>query len=117
MSLGQRISSLRQVLKLTQKELAEKINISPSSIGMFEQNRRSPDSELLNKFADFFNVSVDYLLGRSDIKNSSNLKTETKAYHNLDVDGLPDEAIKQVEDYIEFVKQKYNPDGSLKKKV
>lgn len=115
MSLGQRISSLRQELKLTQKELAEKFNISSSSIGMFEQNRRSPDSELLNKFADFFDVSVDYLLGRSDSKHSSKLETETKAYHNLDVDGLPDEAIKQVEDYIEFVKLKYNPDGSLKK--
>ncbi len=115
MSIGQRISSLRQELKLTQKELAEKFNISSSSIGMFEQNRRSPDSELLNRFADFFNVSVDYLLGRTDIKNSNDSKTETKAYHNLDVSGLPDEAIEQVEDYISYVKQKYNPDGSIKK--
>lgn len=113
MSLGQRISSLRQELKLTQKELAKKFNISPSSIGMFEQNRRSPDSELLNRFADFFNVSVDYLLCRTNIRKLE--KNETKAFHNLDVDGLPDEAIKQVEDYIEFVKQKYNADGSLKK--
>lgn len=114
MSLGQRISLLRQELKLTQKELAEKFNISSSSIGMFEQNRRSPDSELLNRFADFFNVSVDYLLCRTNIRKLE--KIETKAFHNLDINGLPDEAIKQVEDYIEFVKQKYNPDGSTKKK-
>ncbi len=113
MSLGQRISSLRQELKLTQKELAEKFNISPSSIGMFEQNRRSPDSELLNRFADFFNVSVDYLLCRTN--NRKLEKNKTKASHILDVDGLPEEAIKQVEDYIEFVKQKYNTDERLKK--
>ncbi len=115
MTFGQRLTNLRQELKLTQKELAEKFNISPSSIGMFEQNRRSPDTELLNQFANFFVVSVDYLLGRTDIRNLSQSKVETKAYHNLDIAGLPDEAIKQVEDYIEFVKQKYNPDGSLKK--
>ncbi len=115
MTFGQRLTNLRQELKLTQKELAEKFNISPSSIGMFEQNRRSPDTELLNQFANFFRVSVDYLLGRTEIRDLSESKVETRAYHNLDVSGLPEEAIKQVEDYIEFVKQKYNPDGTLKK--
>lgn len=113
MSLGQRISSLRQELKLTQKELAGKFNISPSSIGMFEQNRRSPDSELLNRFADFFNVSVDYLLCRTNIRKLQ--EKETKTFHNLDINGLPDEAIKQIEDYIEFVRQKYDSDGKLEK--
>ncbi|KAB3529197.1 XRE family transcriptional regulator, partial [Alkaliphilus pronyensis] len=40
----------------------------------------------------------------------------TKAYHNLDKSGLSEEDIEKVEEYIEFLKQKYDPDGSLKGK-
>jgi hypothetical protein len=47
---------------------------------------------------------------------NAEVKTITKAYHNLDTAGLSEEDIKKAEDYIEFLKQKYNPDGTLREK-
>ena len=67
--LGTRIKLLREELGLKQEELAKKLAVSPSAIGMYERNLREPNNELILKFANFFNVSVDYLLGKSDIRN------------------------------------------------
>ena len=64
-----RIVSLRNEKKITQSQLAEELNISPSAIGMYEQGRRKPSYELLEEICDYFNVDMDYLMGRSDIKN------------------------------------------------
>lgn len=57
---------LRTSSRLTQAELAEKIGISRSTIGMYETGAREPDFETLEAIADFFNVDIDYLLGRTD---------------------------------------------------
>lgn len=69
--IGDRIKKERIAKSITQKELSKLLDVSPSTIGMYEQNRRQPDSETLKKLANFFNVSTDYLLGRTDIKNPS----------------------------------------------
>lgn len=61
---GDILKQLRLSNKMTQSHLAEKLRISSSTIGMYEQNRRSPDMETLDKIAELFNVSTDYLLGR-----------------------------------------------------
>ncbi len=57
---------LRSSSGLTQAEMAEKLGISRSTIGMYETGAREPDFETLEKIADFFNVDIDYLLGRTD---------------------------------------------------
>lgn len=57
---------LRTSSGLTQAEIAEKLGISRSTIGMYETGAREPDFEVLEKIADFFNVDTDYLLGRTD---------------------------------------------------
>lgn len=72
--IGTRIKLLREELGLKQDELAKKISVSPSAIGMYERNLREPNNELTLKFADFFNVSVDYLLGKTDIRKPDNSK-------------------------------------------
>lgn len=64
-----RIIALRTEKNMTQGQLAEELDISPSSIGMYEQGRRKPSYELLEKISDYFNVDMDYLMGRSDIRN------------------------------------------------
>ncbi|MEG1036586.1 MAG: LexA family transcriptional regulator [Anaerovoracaceae bacterium] len=56
---------LRQEARLTQDELAEKLRLSRSAIGMYESGRREPDLETTELIADFFNVDIDYLLGRT----------------------------------------------------
>lgn len=53
---------MRKKLGMTQVQLAKKLGISPSAVGMYEQGRREPDSEMLLKISNFFNVSVDFFL-------------------------------------------------------
>lgn len=57
---------LRNSSGLTQAEMAEKLRISRSTIGMYETGAREPDFDTLEKIADFFNVDTDFLLGRTD---------------------------------------------------
>lgn len=71
--IGNRIKLLREELGLKQDELAKKISVSPSAIGMYERNLREPNNELTLKFADFFNVSVDYLLGKTDSRKPDDI--------------------------------------------
>ncbi|WAO20807.2 helix-turn-helix domain-containing protein [Paenilisteria newyorkensis] len=54
---------------MTQEELANKIGLSRSAYSHLENERNEPDTETLNKLASFHNVSVDYLLGRTPVKN------------------------------------------------
>jgi transcriptional regulator with XRE-family HTH domain len=51
---------------MSQEELAGKLNITRASLSHYETDRREPDFETLMKIADFFHVSVDYLMGRTD---------------------------------------------------
>lgn len=59
------LRQLRQRENLTQGELAQKLQMSVSSISMYEKGNRKPSLEVLESFADFFNVDMDYLLGKS----------------------------------------------------
>ena len=92
-----RIVSLRNEKNITQSQLAEELNISPSAIGMYEQGRRKPSYELLEEICDYFNVDMDYLMGRSDIKNRyqvglkydwENKKEENNIFSQLTEDEL-----------------------------
>jgi HTH-type transcriptional regulator, competence development regulator len=67
--LGDRLRKLRLDKKLTQEELGKKINVTKVSISGYENGNRTPDTETLQKLADFFNVTTDYLLGRTDKPN------------------------------------------------
>lgn len=60
--LGARIAVLRRQAGFSQAELAQKLRISPSAVGMYEQGRREPSGELLVAMAKVFGVSTDYLL-------------------------------------------------------
>ena len=51
---------------MTQTELAKKLGLTRSSLSMYELGEREPGFEILEAFADFFNVDMDYLLGRTD---------------------------------------------------
>lgn len=70
---GNKLKKLRESEGLLQKELADKLNISTSTIGMYEQGRRDPDYTTLKKIANYFNVSIDYLLD-NDVTNVDDLE-------------------------------------------
>ncbi|AAO36644.1 transcriptional regulator (endogenous virus) [Clostridium phage phiCTC2B] len=66
--LGKKIKSLRKDNKITQEELAIKIGVSTSMVGMYETDARKPSYEVLIKIADYFKVSLDYLLRETEYK-------------------------------------------------
>ena len=66
--LGARIAALRKERQLSQAELADRLGISPSAVGMYEQGRREPCGALLVSMAKEFGVTTDFLLtGSPDI--------------------------------------------------
>ncbi|MBE5750921.1 MAG: helix-turn-helix transcriptional regulator [Clostridiales bacterium] len=66
MELGERIRELRTEKGLYQRELAEKIHIAPNTLSQFESGKAKPSYEVLTAIADFFECSIDFLLGRED---------------------------------------------------
>lgn len=75
--LSDRLKKLRNEKNLLQKEIAKKLKITTSAYGFYEQGKRTPDTETLNKIAEFYNVSIDYLLGRTNIRDSADKITNS----------------------------------------
>ncbi|MDA2274067.1 transcriptional regulator [Bacillus thuringiensis] len=74
-TFGNIIRDLRKQKGITQKELAQSLKLSESTIGMYERNERQPDYNTLIRIADYFNVSTDFLLGRDfNVKEDRNNK-------------------------------------------
>ncbi len=69
---------LRKGLKLSQIELSEKLNMSQTTYSNYEIGRNDPDIATLNKFADFFKVSIDTLVGREFMNIDFARLSETK---------------------------------------
>lgn len=96
-----RLKELRKARKLSQEDLGKVINISGRNISYLEAGERSPSPEILNKLADVFDVSVDYLLGRSGLRQA-----EAEQVLSLFKD-LPEEAVSEMKDYLSYIRQKY----------
>jgi len=105
--LGKRLRELRRARDLRQQDVAESLKLTASAIGMYERGRRDPDSETLQQLADFFGVSTDYLLGRTEVRGL----VETAATSRSDGydKKLPPEALKSIEEFKEFIRRKYGP--------
>ena len=64
-----RLKDLRKQRKISQLKLALDLNMNQNSISRYENGEREADYATLIRFADYFDVSLDYLLGRSSIPN------------------------------------------------
>ncbi len=71
MSFGHTLTELRTERGIYQKELATYLKVSIGTISNYEKDRHFPDPNTLCKLADFFGVSADYLLGRTDFRYNS----------------------------------------------
>lgn len=65
--LGDRIKELRLINDMTQKDLADFLGVTPKAVSFYELNQREPSTDIILKMAQKFNVSTDYLYGRSEI--------------------------------------------------
>ena len=68
-TFSERLRLLRTQKGLSQMEFAKQIGVSKSSVNMYERGEREPGLETLELLADYFNVDMDYLLGKSDFTN------------------------------------------------
>ena len=66
MELKDMMKNLRKVRGISQAKLAEDLGVSAAIIGMYESGQRKPSYEALEAIADYFNVSIDYLIGREE---------------------------------------------------
>ncbi|MED1602646.1 helix-turn-helix transcriptional regulator [Alkalihalophilus marmarensis] len=78
MEFKDRLKYCRKERKVTQEKLAEKLGIKRPTYAKYETGENQPDIAMLNKLADFFDVSTDYLLGRTDIRDTSNISYAAK---------------------------------------
>jgi transcriptional regulator with XRE-family HTH domain len=107
-SFGAKLRALREEQGLYQKDLAEKLELTQKTISNYENNERFPDQKTLHKIADLFNVSLDYLLDRTTIRNP----LEIVAAHRSDdpMTELPESARKSVLSFIKLVKEELGID-------
>lgn len=87
MNVGQRIAFLRERRGLSQAALADKLNLSQSSVAMWESGQRGMKGDTLTLLADFFGVSSDYLLGRTDITDYGMIEVNTEELVNIPIVG------------------------------
>lgn len=100
------LQNLRKNKGLSQTELAKKIGVAPSTIGMYETGKREPNYETLEIIADFFNVDMNYLLGKEP-EQTLDQKLEGIDFALWGViQDLSDEAKEDILKYAEFAKMR-----------
>lgn len=106
-----KLKSIRQYRGWTQRQVAKKMHISPSSIALYETGDRNPDPQMLKRLADLFDCSVDWLLGRVDLEDFQGIrKMEILAAHRQDdpLRNLPAEALRSLQEFQDFIISKYS---------
>lgn len=109
MSLGRMIKVRRKIKKLTQKELAEKVEVDHTTISKWESDTYEPDAQSLRKLAFVLDCSTDYLLGLVDDPDFYNNKEEFLSVvreKGLDYSGLTQDEIDWFNKFIEEYKEK-----------
>lgn len=97
-----RIKKIRLENGVSQKVIAAYLDVPVTTYASYEQGKSQPSSERLIKLADYFNVSVDYLLGRTPYKRPTDDPDLVWGYGTLDRDLTPDE-LEQVKSYVEMM--------------
>lgn len=102
--LGERLRGLRESVKLSQVKMAELLGVKQSSINRYEQGQSAPSLETLVKYADYFDVSLDYLLARTD-------NPQGKLYEHRPKIAPGSEEMKQ------FIEMCFDPQSPLNEKL
>lgn len=68
-NFAERLRFLRMENTVSQKKLAEKLFVAQQTVAKWETDKSTPNPDTIAKISDFFNVSTDYLLGKTDLRN------------------------------------------------
>lgn len=102
--LGERLRILRESVKLSQVKMADLLGVKQSSINRYEQGHSAPSLETLVKYADYFDVSMDYLFARTD-------KPQGKLYEYRPKIATGSEEMRQ------FIEMCFDPQSPMSKKL
>lgn len=110
-----RIKFLREELNMTQQELANKLDGAKSTVAMYENETRKPSMEVLLRLSEIFNCSIDYLLGKTDVRNPGKqiddvLNEAMIGMSKEDYEALTETQKKQIRDFALFVKNQNEGD-------
>lgn len=110
-TFNERLKELRKEKSITIEKLAEDLGSAKSTISRYENGLREPKKDFLEMLCDYFNVSIDYLLGRTDERNLNKEKPKldgsikTIAAHRINPhDDISEEGIDQINKFIEFIR-------------
>lgn len=103
-TLGERIKEERLARKMTQTELGNICGVTKYTISLYESNKSTPSDDIKNILANFFHVSIDYLLGRTDVKTAYKSSSEVDSYNpelndkdKRDIEKMTDKFLKGLE--------------------
>lgn len=110
-----RLKLLREEKKLIQKDIAKLLNVSIPAVNQYESGKRDMSTETVIKLAEYFNVSTDYLLGKTDIRNPGKqiddvLNEAMIGMSKQDYEKLTETQKKQIRDFAIFVKNQSEGD-------
>lgn len=89
MEAGERIRDLRKEKRITQTDLAKGIDVTQATVAAWEGGKAIPNASTLDSLANYFNVSADYILGRTNTKNPGSRDLEDAFDHAMSFGGLP----------------------------
>lgn len=97
MTLGERLKKIREEKNLLQEDTAKFLKVTQKTISNYEKGERRPDPDTLKRLSEFYGVSSDFLLGKTDLKNidSSPLDEFISYFENLSEEDQ-DEAVKRL---------------------
>jgi len=84
--LGDRIRYLRESAELKQKDMALEFSLNENTWSQYETNKRTPDIDTIKKIAEYFNVSIEYLMGLTDVQynpKEKEFREMVHIYHSL----------------------------------
>ena len=117
--LPQRLKELRKKNNLSQYKLAEELGVSRGLLSNYEQGSREPDFNTLMLIADYYCVSIDYLMGITNVKQRFLSTEEQNKYYSIfeDITGLEKESLDELQKYIDLLKIRDNLHHAENKKL
>lgn len=105
--IANRLRQLRNEFGFNQQDIADRLGMKRASYAKYELGNTSPPQDKLIELADIFDVSIDYLVGRTNVRKLDLPVNVSALQMAQEIDQLNDEQQEQLSKYIEFVKFKY----------
>lgn len=108
MGFPERLKALRLEANLTQKDMAEKFDISQQAYAKWEMESANPTKNVITKLASFFNVTVDYLVGNTNYRSSEEVELSEieMLYRTISLNMTDEEKVVFKQELLDFMKKK-----------